>query len=196
MLVHGYYSNIKDTDSLGFELSLVMDERLEMPLYGKSTKAVMMKSCPFNIEDYTGWCLFTSMFLYQYSSTGEYQRLIKTEKVDENTIVCRNWLADGYDILMEFDSKDPMNPTVKIPSGQVATDEGSSFGTSYGDNRVLVEDSSLAQSIFYPCGRYLYVWSHIYVEDLGVSVGTVGHFYNVMEWISDEEADLLRREGL
>ena len=196
VLVHGYYSNIKDTDSLGFELSLVMDERLEMPLYGKSTKAVMMKSCPFNIEDYTGWCLFTSMFLYQYSITGEYQRLIKTEKVDENTIVCRNWLADGYDILMEFDSKDPMNPTVKIPSGQVATDEGSSFGTSYGDNRVLVEDSSLAQSIFYPCGRYLYVWSHIYVEDLGVSVGTVGHFYNVMEWISDEEADLLRREGL
>jgi hypothetical protein len=36
----------------------------------------------------------------------------------------------------------------------------------------------------------------MYVENLGVSVGTVGHFYNIMEWISDEEAELLMKEGL
>ena len=45
VMVHGYYSNLGDTDSLGFELQLVMDERLEMPLYGKRAKAVLMKSC-------------------------------------------------------------------------------------------------------------------------------------------------------
>ena len=195
VLVHGYYSNIEDTDSLGFELGLVMNESLEMPLYGKSTKAVMMKSCPFNIDDFTGYCIFTSMFLYQYSITGEYQRLIKTEKVDDKTIICRNWLADGYDILMKFDSSDPMKPFVTIPSDQVASDEGSSFGTVYGDDRLLVEDSPLAESIFYPCGKYLYVWSHMYVEDLGTSVGTVGHFYNIMEWVSEEEGKRIEREG-
>ena len=196
VLVHGHYSNIEDTDSLGFELSLVMNENLEMPMWGKTTKAVMMKSCPFKVEDFTGYCIVTSMFLYQYSVTGEYQRLIKTEKVDDNTILCKNWIADGYDIMMKFNSEDPMKPFVTIPSDQVACDEGSSFGIAYGDNRVQVESSQLAESVFYPCGKYLYVWAHMYVEDLGVSVGTVGHFYNIMEWVGEEEGKRLEREGL
>ena len=196
LLVHGYYSNIEDTDSLGFELSLVMNENLEMPMWGKTTKAVMMKSCPFKVEDFTGYCIVTSMFLYQYSVTGEYQRLIKTEKVNDNTILCKNWIADGYDIMMKFNSDDPMKPFVTIPSDQVACDEGSSFGIAYGDNRILVEHSQLAESVYYPCGKYLYVWAHMYVEDIGVPVGTIGHFYNIMEWVSDEEGKRLEREGL
>lgn len=195
VLVHGYYSNIEDTDSLGFELSLVMDDNLVMPMYGRTTKAVMMKSCPFNVEDFTGYCILTSMFLYQYSVTGEYQRLIETEKIDNNTILCRNWIADGYDIKMKFETKDINKPFVTIPSDQVACDEGSSFGISYGDDRVQVEHSPLAESVYYPCGRYLYVWAHMYVEDLSVSIGTVGHFYNIMEWITEEEANRIMREG-
>ena len=83
-----------------------------------------------------------------------------------------------------------------IPSDQVACDEGSSFGIAYGDDRVLVEHSPLAESVFYPCGKYLYLWAHMYVEDIGVPVGTVGHFYHVMEWVSDEEGKRLEREGL
>ncbi len=196
VLVYGHYSNIEDVDSLGFELSLVMNENLEMPMWGKTTKAVMMKSCPFNIEDFTGYCILSSMFLYNYSITGEYQRLIKTEKVDDNTILCKNWIADGYDVLIKFDATDPMKPFVTIPSDQVACDEGSSFGIAYGDDRVLVEHSPLAESVFYPCGKYLYLWAHMYVEDIGVPVGTVGHFYHVMEWVSDEEGKRLEREGL
>ena len=194
VLVHGYYNNIEDTDSLGFELSLVMNDKLEMPLYGKSTKAVLMKSCPFNVDDFTGYCIFTSMFLYQYSPTGAYQRLIETEKINENTILCKNWLADGYDIRMKFNAEDPMKPYVEIPEDQIASDEGSFFGIAYGDNRIKVSHSPLAESVFYPCGKYLYVWTHMYVEDLGVSVGTVGHFYSIMEWISEEEAMRLKRE--
>ena len=36
-----------------------------------------------NIEDFTGWCVLTSMFLYQYphqDNPSSYQRLIRTEK--------------------------------------------------------------------------------------------------------------------
>jgi hypothetical protein len=37
----------------------------------------------------------------------------------------------------------------------------------------------------------------MYVEKLGEPVGTVGHFYNIMEWVSDEEAHrLMEEEGL
>lgn len=198
VLVHGYYNSIEAEDSLGFELQLVMNDALEMPLYGKNTKAVMMKSCPFNIEDYEGWCIFTSMFLYQYSATGSYQRLIKTEKhpTRENTIICYNWLADGYDVLLEFNADDPMKPFVTMPEDQIASDEGMIFGQTHGDNHILVTHSQMAESVFYPCGRYLYLWAHFYVENIGTAVGTVGHFYNIMEWISDEEADLLKKEGM
>lgn len=196
VMVHGYYDNIGATDSLGFELRLVMNDRLEMPLYGKSTKAVLMKSCPFDINDFTGYCVLTSMFLYNYSVTGSYQRLVYTEKhpTEENTIICRSWINDGYDVTLTFHPEDPMSPLVTMDEGQIASDEASFFGTTHGDDKILVTSSAFYDSIFYPCGSYLYIWTEMYVENLGTSVGTVGHFYNIMEWISDEEAERLRIE--
>ena len=196
--VHGYYDNIEATDSLGFELQLVMNSELEMPLYGKGTKAVLMKSCPFDINNFTGYCVLTSMFLYNYSVTGSYQRLVYTEAhpTQDNMIICRNWINDGYDVTMTFKTDDPMKPFVTMDRDQVASDEGSFFGTAHGDNKILVTNSSYYDSVFYPCGNYLYIWTEMYVENLGVPVGTVGHFYNIMEWISDEEAERLMREGM
>ena len=198
VLVHGIYNNIEASDSLGFQLRLVMNDELEMPLYGKDTKAVLMKVCPFDINNFTGYCVFTSMFLYDYSITGSYQRLVYTEKhpVEENTIICRNWLNDGYDIRMTFHPEDPMRPLISIEEGQVASDEGSFFGTTHGDDKILVRTSAMNDSMFFTCGSYLYLWAEIYVENLGAPVGTVGHFYNIMEWISDEEAERLKREGM
>ena len=198
VMVHGYYENIEATDSLGFTLQLVMDEKYVMPLYGKQTKAVLMKSCPFDINDFTGYCVLTSMFLYNYNATGSYQRLVYTEKhpTEPNTIICRNWINDGYDVTMSFNASDPMKPFVTMDAGQVASDEGSFFGISYGDDKLLVTNSSLYDSIFYPCGRYLYIWTEMYVENLGEPVGTVGHFYNIMEWVSNEEAERLKKEGI
>ena len=196
--VHGYYDNIEATDSLGFELQLVMNSNLEMPMYGKNTKAVLMKSCPFDINNFTGYSVLTSMFLYNYSITGSYQRLVYTEKhpTQENMIICRNWINDGYDVTMTFNADDPMLPLVTMDRDQVASDEGSFFGTAHGDNRILVTNSSYYDSVFYPCGNYLYIWTEMYVENLGEPVGTVGHFYNIMEWVSDEEAERLKREGM
>ena len=199
VLVHGFYDNIEATDSIGFTLQLVMNDKLEMPLYGRQAKAVLMKSCPFDINSFTGYCVLTSMFLYDYSITGSYQRLVYTEKhpTEENMIICRNWINDGYDVTMRFNTTDPMKPFVTMDPDQVASDEGSFFGTAHGDDKILVTNSALYDSVFYPCGSYLYLWVEVYVENLGVPVGTVGHFYNIMEWISDEEAErLMREEGM
>ena len=194
--VYGIYDNLEASDQLGFTLQLVMPDHLEMAIYGKRTKVMLVKSCPFDINDFTGWCMLTSMFLYDYSIDGRYQRLIYTEKhpTEENTIICRNWIKDGYDVTMTFDPSDPLAPMVKMDSDQVASDEGSFFGIAHGDDKILVESSPYYESYFYPCGAYLYLYTHIYVENLGVPVGTVGHFYNIMEWSRDEEADRLKRE--
>ena len=161
VLVHGYYDNIGVTDSLGFQLQLIMNDALVMPLYGKQTKAVLMKSCPFDINDFTGYCILTSMFLYNYSPTREYERLIYTERhpTEENTVICRNWINDGYDVTLTFHPEDPMKPFVTMDRGQVASDEGSFFGIAHGDDKILVTNSSINDSMFYPCGGYLYLWA-------------------------------------
>ena len=100
VVVRGYFDSFEPEDSLGFTLSLVMNDALEMPLYGRQTKAVLMKTGPFNVEKFSGSCVLSSMFLQDYSSNGSYNRLVYTEPhpTMKNTIICRGWLKDGYDV--------------------------------------------------------------------------------------------------
>lgn len=195
VLVHGHFDSFEPEDSIGFELQLVMNDELVLPLYGKNTKALMLKTGPFNIEKFTGYCVLSSMFLQTYGGNAGYNRLVHTKPhpTMENTIICENWLKDGYDVTISFDDSDPLMPLVTMEEGQVAADQGSFFGITYGQwgDRLLVTSSNLAQSVFYPLGGYLYLWSEISVEEYGV----VGHFYNVMQWVSDEEAERIMREG-
>lgn len=192
--VRGHYNNIGEADSLGFALQLVMNDELEMPLYGKQTKAVLMKTGKFDRSKFTGYCVLSSMFLQNYSQNGEYNRLIYTEPHPtlKNTVICRNWLKDGYDVELTFNDEDPLMPIVTM-ARTVAGDQGSFFGTSYGQwgDKLYVRSSNLAQSIFYPLGGYLYIWTEFSVDEYGI----VGNFYNVMQWVTDEEAERIMREG-
>lgn len=192
--VRGHFENIGEADSLGFALQLVMKDELVMPLYGKQTKAVLMKTGKFDRSKFTGYCVLSSMFLQNYSQTGEYNRLIFTEPHPtlKNTVICRNWLKDGYDVELTFNDEDPLMPIVTM-ARTVAGDQGSFFGTAYGQwgDKLYVRSSNLAQSIFYPLGGYLYIWTEISVDEYGI----VGNFYNVMQWVTDEEAERIKREG-
>ena len=192
--VRGHFENIGEADSLGFALQLVMNDELVMPLYGKQTKAVLMKTGKFDRSKFTGYCVLSSMFLQNYSLNGEYNRLIFTEPHPtlKNTVICRNWLKDGYDVELTFNDEDPLMPIVTM-ARTVAGDQGSFFGTAYGQwgDKLYVRSSNLAQSIFYPLGGYLYIWTEISVDEYGI----VGNFYNVMQWVTDEEAERIKREG-
>lgn len=192
--VRGHYNNIGEADSLGFALQLVMNDELEMPLYGKQTKAVLMKTGKFDRSKFTGYCVLSSMFLQNYSQNGEYNRLIYTEPHPtlKNTVICRNWIKDGYDVELTFNDEDPLMPIVTM-ARTVAGDQGSFFGTAYGQwgDKLYVRSSNLAQSIFYPLGGYLYIWTELSVDEYGI----VGNFYNVMQWVTDEEAERIKREG-
>ena len=198
--IHGFYENIEATDSLGFGLRLVMPEALKFnSLYPNSdcTKVTMAKVCPYSIDNFTGWCVVTSLMLYNYPGTNaSYQRLVKCEKIDDESIVIRNFLYDGYDVTMRFDSSDPALPMVKMDNDQVLSDEASVFGQILGDNNILCGESPYNDSYFNSCQRFVVLWLNVYVYDLGDPIGTVGQFYNVLEWVSDEEAERLQREGM
>lgn len=198
--VAGLYENIEPTDSLGFVLKLVMPEQLKFNLYEGSdqTKVVMYKSCPFDRNNFTGWCILTSMLLRDYPGDNpSYQRLIRTEAhpTEPNTVILRSAFYDGYDMTITFNPENPANPLVTMDKDQVVSDEASVFGQILGDNHILGTHSFYYPSYFNSCQHFVELWMQVYVENLGESVGTVGHYYNILEWISDEEAERLQREN-
>lgn len=195
--VKGNLDNLDPENDRAFTLKLVMPEDLVMPLYGDETIVRLKKTCKFVREKYTGYAVVTSMFLYQYSLNGRYQRLIKTSPDPENEygVILHDFLADGYDVRIAFDEDtDPVNPTVTMPSGQVISDEGSVFGMVHGDNHILIEMSNQGHSYFLTHRSVALLINRIYVENIGESVGTVGHFMTEIDWVSDEEAKRLHDE--
>ena len=199
--VEGIYDNIEATDSLGFKLRLVIPEQLKWnDLYAGSdmTKVVMYKSCPFDRNTFTGYAVLTSLLLRDYPGENmSYQKVIYTEPhpTEEDMIVLHDCFYNGYDITLTLHGGNAAEPKVTMESDQVLSDEASVFGQILGDNHILGESSPYYASYFNSCQRFVVLWLHVYVEDLGTPIGTVGNFYNVLEWISDEEAERLKREG-
>ena len=197
--VRANYEKIEATDSLGFVLRLVMPEQLEWDLYpnGAQTKVVMYKSCPYDVNNFTGWCVMTSLLLYSYPGmNASYQRLVHSElhPTLENAVVVRNCFYDGYDVTLHFDPSNPAQPRVTMDEDSVIGDEASVFGVVYGDNKLLGTTSPYQPSYYNSCQRFVELWLTVYVKNLGEMFGTVGNFYNIFEWVSDEEAERLQRE--
>lgn len=192
------YDALDDADTMNVALRLVMPDAVRWDLYGDRTNVKMVKSCPFSLDDFTGWCVVTSMFLNSYPGVenSSMQRLVRTEKhpTEPNMIIMRNWLFTGYDVTLRFHPDDPAEPLVSMDRGQVLSDEQSVFGQINGDDKILVASSANYLSYFNACQHFVALWTQMYVENLGETVGTVGNFYNIIEWVSDEEADRLQRE--
>ncbi len=199
--VEGIYDNIGATDSLGFRLRLVMNSALKWDLYKNSdmTKVVMYKSCPYDRNNFTGYAVLSSLLLRDYPGENtSFQKVVYTEPhpTEPNMIIIRDAFYGSYDVTLTFDATNPAEPRVTMDSDQVLSDEASVFGQILGDNHILGDDSPMYTSYYNSCQRFVVLWLHVYVENLGQMIGTVGHFYNILEWISDEEAERLKREGL
>lgn len=204
--VYGNYENIEPTDSLGFTLQLVMPDELKWDLYPKHnrTKVVMFKSCPFDINEWGGteqepkYCLLSSQWYIEFNPNGSYQRLVKCykHKTMENTIVMDDMFYDGFDVLLTFDTTNPSEPLLKVQKDQAIGDEWEVFGYAYGDGKILTTHSPSAVSYFNSCQKFAQLWLLMYVNDFSTLIDYVGNFYNIIEWISDEEAKEMMQEGL
>ena len=208
--VFGNYDNIGPADSLGFTLQLVMPEALKWNLYPESnrTKVVMFKSCPFDINEWGGteqeprYCLLTSLLLYSYPGpNSSYQRLVRCYKhaTLENTIVMDNLFYDGYDLRLTFNTENPSEPLLEVEADQVIGDEFMVFGIQHGDGKILAQTSPASGSTvstFNSCQKYAQLWTRVYVKDFSTMIGYVGDFYNILEWVSKDEAEEMMREGL
>ena len=207
--VYGNYANIEPTDSLGFILQLVMRDELKWDLYPEShrTKVVMYKSCPFDINEWGGtvneprYCLLTSQLLLEYPGTNQsYSRLVKCYKHEKlkNTVIMDDLFYDGYDVNLTFDTTNPAEPTLILADGQVIGSEHAVFGIAWGDGKILAQTSPVTNyvSAYNSCLNYATLYVRAYIKNFSELVGYVGDFYNILEWVSKEEAEELMREGL
>ena len=209
VVIYGNYENIEPTDSLGFTLQLVMRDELKWNLYPESnrTKVVMFKACPFDINEWGGtkqeprYCLLTSQLLLEYMGTNQsYRRLVKCykhEKLD-NTVVMDDLFYDGYDVNLTFDPSDPSRPLLTLADGQVIGNEYAVFGIAWGDGKILAQTSPVTSyvSSYNSCLNYATMFVRVYIKDFSSLVGYVGDFYNILEWVSKEEAEEMMREGV
>ncbi|MBR4968889.1 MAG: DUF4984 domain-containing protein [Alistipes sp.] len=207
--VYGNYENIEPTDSLGFTLQLVMPEKLKWNLYPEynRTKVVMFKACPFDINEWGGiekeprYCLLTSALLYSFPGTNtSYSRLAKCykHKNKPNTVVLKSLFYDGYNVELTFNTENPSEPTLTMVADQIIGDELSVLGIEWGDGKLLAQTipSGSYVSSYNACQKYAQLYVRMYIKNFSELVGYVGDFYNILEWVSKEEAEEIMREGL
>ena len=176
-------------------LHLIADEKYQWDLYnGDTTRVVLRKVCPFDINAFSGYAMITSTFLYNY--TGSYNRLIKTEvdTTEESTIIMHDFYYDGYDVKLRFTTDDPLNPLIEMDDQPLVT-TGEAFGTVYGDGMLHIYQPTNYVSYYSACEKFIYQYITLWVPGMAAGTNTVGTFIQAIEWISDDEARVLKNQG-
>lgn len=187
----GIYENIGDTDSLAVSLRLVAKEGVQWGLYGTKTRVQIMKVCPFDLNVFTGYCKLNSTYFRDYM-TATSLRVLKSDIVagEENTIAVHDFFYSGYDLKIKFDQKKPLEPFIEWED-QVIGSTAEAFGTIHGNGKLMVTQPTVYVSYYNVCQKFMLMYITLYVKD----VGTVGTYVNILEWISDEEAQQLINAG-
>lgn len=189
--IRGLYENIEKEDSLSVTLRLISKDDTKWDLYGTKTRVEIMKSCPFENQAFTKYCKLTSTFFDDYMTNTDL-RLLESivDPKDPNTIIIQNFFYKGYDIKIKFDSSNPLEPFVEMDT-QIIGSTAEAFGTIYGNGKLMVESPTVYTSYYNVCQRFVFIYTRIYVDN----VDTVGTYVNIIEWISDEEAQQLKDQG-
>jgi hypothetical protein len=189
--IKGYPEAIGVGENLGITLNLAIEEESVWEEYGTETEVYLHKCCPLDMNAFTGYAVLTSTWIMQYMNAESL--LVKTHLDDTtpNTIVVESMYYDSYDIRISFLNDNRLEPFVEMPEPQVAGSTGEAFGTIYGNGKLMMMQPADSGSYYSPCEGFLLQYVTMYVEE----VGTVGTYANILEWISDDEAERIMREG-
>ena len=189
--IKGYPDAISVSDNIGITLNLVLEDEAVWEEYGTETEVYLHKCCPLDMNAFTGYAVLTSTWIMQYMNAESL--LVKTHLDDTtpNTIVVESMYYDGYDIRITLLNDNRLEPCVEMPEPQVAGSTGEAFGTIYGNGKLMMMQPADSGSYYSPCEGFLLQYVTMYVEE----VGTVGTYANILEWISDDEAERIMREG-
>lgn len=193
--IRGIYDNLTIEEVPELKLRLIASEDTQWDLYeGNVTKVMLQKVCPFDINTFTGYAVVTSTFLMNYSVSQ--MRLIETEvdAEDSTTVILRDCFYDGYDIKVRFTTDDPLNPLIEMDDQAMAT-TGEAFGTIYGDGMLHAYQPTSYVSYYSTCEKFIFQYMTVWVPGMEAGYNTVGTFINAIEWISEDEARILKNQG-
>lgn len=193
--VRGIYDNLTIDEDPTLVLRLITDDDVQWGLYeGNETKVILRKICPFDINAFTGYAVVTSTFLMDYSVKD--MRLITTEvdPKDSTTVILHDYFYDGYDMKVRFTTEDMLNPLIEMDDQPMAT-TGEAFGTIYGDGMLHAYQPSSLVSYYSSCEKFIFQYMTVWVPGMAEGTNTVGTFINAVEWISDDEARILKNQG-
>lgn len=194
--VESMYENIDKHDSLGFALRLVVPESEQWEMYGTKTKVVIHKYCPFDINNYSGFCKVTSTYFSSYLG-GIKLRLITSDVVEdeENTIVLHGLFYDGFDTKVKFKPDNIEEADIEIEE-HVCGSTSEAFGTIYGNGKMMMTQPSGYPAYYNTCDKFIFMYINVRVDNKDGSLyGVVDTPANVVEWISEAEAEKLREQG-
>ncbi len=193
--VRAIYDNLTIDEDPTLVLRLITDDDVQWSLYeGNETKVILRKICPFDINAFTGYAVVTSTFLMDYSIKD--MRLITTEvdPEDSTAIILHDYFYDGYDMKVRFTTEDMLNPLIEMDDQPMAT-TGEAFGTIYGDGMLHAYQPSSLVSYYSSCEKFIFQYMTVWVPGMAEGTNTVGTFINAVEWISDDEARILKNQG-
>ena len=193
--IKGYHNNIDVADSLGFKLQLIIPDDVQWSMYGNTANVLVRKACKFDINAFVGYCVLTSTYIINYMTNID-MRLVKSEidPENENTIIIRDYFFDGYDARITFKADDILNPLIEMED-QAFGPTSEAFGTIYGDGLIRMYQPTAFTSYYSSCEKFILQYMTLYVPGMPEGQNTVGTFVNAVEWISDDEAEKLKREG-
>ena len=191
--IRGIAENIDHNDQLNITLSLVLDDEY-VSLESDTTTTVTLQRCSeFDINNFTGYAVVTSTWCMQYMNVDS--RLVKSH-VDgdsENVIVVEDMFYDDYDIRIQLHNEELPNPLAQLYGEQVVGSTGEAFGTIYGNGDLMMAQTQTPDYVSYYSSfeRFAALYTDIYVDE----VGAVGTYIIIIEWVSDDEAERIMREG-
>ena len=192
--VKGYHSNIDVADSLGFELKLIVPEDAQWNLYGTKANVLVKKACKFDINAFVGPCVVSSTFIMNMMQVDKILTRSKICPDEENAIIIKDYFFKGYDVKIKFEVGDVYNPLIRMDEQRFAL-TADAFGTKYGKGYVNVYQPTAYTSYYSSCEKFIFQYMTLYVPGMPETVNTVGTFVNAVEWISEDEAKKLKREG-
>ena len=193
--VRAIYDNLTIDEDPTLVLRLITDDDVQWSLYeGNETKVILRKICPFDINAFTGYAVVTSTFLMDYSIKD--MRLITTEvdPEDSTAVILHDYFYDGYDMKVRFTTEDMLNPLIEMDDQTMAT-TGEAFGTIYGDGMLHAYQPSSLVSYYSSCEKFIFQYMTVWVPGMAEGTNTVGTFISAVEWISDDEARILKNQG-
>ena len=190
--IKGYPEAIGIGENLGITLNLAIEQESVWEKYGTETEVYLHKCCPLDMNAFTGYAVLTSTWAMQYMNLESI--LVKThlDPTTPNTIVVEDMYYAGYDIRISFMEENRLEPLIEMAEPQVMGSTGEAFGTIYGNGKLMMMQPADSGSYYSPCEGFLLQYVTIYVEE----VGTVGSYAHILEWISDDEAERILREGV